>query len=104
MPVTRARVRFQEDRGRLHAVEVRRSSRRPLITALHRTLLAAGVVVTSYQAQATSRGLRERLELSSTDGHALTDTQSDNVRTAILPLMFEEEHEDDEQAVNDEQA
>ncbi len=91
MPIARARVRFQENGGSLHAVEVRRSSHRPVITALHRVLFAAGVMVTSYQAQASSRGLRERLELASLDGRELNNAQSANVRSVVLPFAFDEE-------------
>ena len=46
--------------------------------------------MTSYQAQATSRGLRERVELASADGRELDDNQSHTVRSAILPLAFDE--------------
>jgi hypothetical protein len=91
MAITPAQVRFQEERGRLRVVEVRRQSGRPLVAALHRALLAAGVVITSYQALPGSDGLRERLELASVDGEELDDSQSVNVRSAVLPLAFEED-------------
>lgn len=84
-------MRFHEEQGRLQAVEVRRQTQRPVIVALHRALLAAGVVITSYQAQYTTRGLRERIELSTLDGRALDDEQSGEVRSAILPLAFTDE-------------
>ena len=91
MKVPQTRIRFRELRGQLHAVEVVRSSSRPIISALHRALFAAGVVITSYRVQATSGGLRERMELSSSDGQALSDQQSELVRTATLPLALSDD-------------
>lgn len=91
MSLSQARVRFQECRGLLKAVEVRRSSSRPVVSALHRALFALGVVVTSYQAQPTASGLQERLELSSLDGGELDPSLSASVRSAILPLALDPE-------------
>lgn len=89
MSVSQTSVHFQESGGRLQAVEVLRSNSRPIISALHRTLFAAGVVITSYRVQATSGGLRERMELASLTGQALTDQQSEQVRTATIPLAWD---------------
>lgn len=89
MKVSEARVRFQESSGRLHAVEVTRSNSRPIISALHRTLFAVGVVITSYRVQATTGGLHERMELASMSGEALTDHQSEQVRAVTIPLAWD---------------
>ncbi len=81
-------VLFQEDGGQLLAVEVQRSSRRPIISRLHRALMATGVIVTTYQAQTNGGGLRERIELANRDGQRLSGIQSSTVRTAVLPLAL----------------
>ena len=88
MTTTLSRVRFRERFGRLQGVEVQRESARPIVSTLHGALFALGIIVTSYQALATSQGIRERLEFSTTEGGELDDAQSENARAAILPLVL----------------
>ncbi len=62
-----------------------------MITALHRTLFAAGVVITSYRVTTTAEGLHERMELASIDGKELNTEQSEQVRSLSLPLAWEDD-------------
>lgn len=84
-------VRFLDSRGRLQAVEVQRSQRRPMVSAAHAALLAIGVVVTSYQVRPTAQGLEERFELSRSDGSELDEKLSQSARSALLPLALDED-------------
>ncbi len=88
MPETQSTVRFFDIRGRLKAIEILRSDRRPVITTVHAALLALGVSVTTYQATPTRDGLGERLELSSLDGEELDETLSKRARSALLPIAL----------------
>lgn len=88
MAMKESMVRFFDIRGRLKAIEISRSDRRPMIAAVHAALLALGVTVTSYQASPTAEGLGERLELSSLNGEELDETLSFKVRSAILPVVL----------------
>lgn len=81
-------VRFLDIRGRLKAIEIRRSDRRPVIAAAHAALLALGITVTSYEAIPNGDGLGERLELSSLDGEELDETLSKRARSALLPIAL----------------
>lgn len=88
MAMKESMVRFLDIRGRLKAIEISRSDRRPMIATVHAALLAVGVTVTSYQASPTAEGLGERLELSSLNGEELDETLSFKVRSAILPVVL----------------
>lgn len=83
-------VRFFDLRGRLQAVEVRRASARPMVTAVHAALLALGIVVISYRATPTLSGIHERFELAQEDGEDLDEQRSQSVRSLMLPLALEE--------------
>jgi len=88
MSERKSRLRFLDRSGHLKVVEISRSNARPLVSTLHQALFALGVVVTSYQVQATSSGLQERLELSSADGAELDAELSERARAAIVPLAL----------------
>lgn len=83
-------VRFLDLQGHLRAVEVRRSSTRPMVAAAHAALLALGIVVTSYRANPTPQGLHERFELARVDGGEMDEQRSLSVRSVMLPLALEE--------------
>jgi hypothetical protein len=90
VPTEETRLRFQESSGRLRAVEIRRSGRRPVVSRLHGALLALGVVITAYHAELTPGGLDERLELEAVSGGSLDGALSARAKTAILPLVLAE--------------
>ncbi len=91
MAVKESMVRFLDIRGRLRAIEIRRSDRRPVIAAAHAALLALGVTVTSYQVTPDGEGLGERLELSAIDGAELDESLSKRARSALLPIVLSSE-------------
>lgn len=83
------KVHFEQEGSQLTAVEIGQNSRRPLIVALHRTLFALGVVVSSYQVRPSAHGgLVERVVLSRRDGGALQGSLGDRARAAILPIAL----------------
>jgi hypothetical protein len=82
-------VHFEEDGSELTAVEIGRNNRSPVIVALHKTLFALGVVVSSYQARlGASGGLVERVTLTRRDGGAIQGQLSAATRAAILPIAL----------------
>ncbi len=82
-------VHFEQEGSELKAVEIGRNSRSPVIVALHQTLFALGIVVSSYQARlGTHGGLTERVVLSRRDGGAIQGPLSAATRAAILPIAL----------------
>lgn len=82
-------VHFEQEGPELKAVEIGRNSRSPVIVALHQTLFALGIVVSSYQARlGTSGGLVERVVLSRRDGGAIQGQLNAATRAAILPIAL----------------
>jgi hypothetical protein len=85
-----ASVHFEEQGSELRAVEIGSSRRAPVISSLHRALLALGIVVSSYHVRAGASGLVERVVLERRDGGAVTGSLSAATRAAILPLLLNE--------------
>jgi len=86
-----SRVQFVQAGSRLTAVEIVRRGRAPLIATLHRTLMALGIVVSSYQALAGTSELTERIVFERGDGGAVESQLSDAAKAAILRVAIEDE-------------
>jgi hypothetical protein len=84
-----ARVRFEHAGARLTAVEIVRGSRRPVITSLHRALLALGIVVSSYEARAAGTELTERIVIELRDGGSVEEQLSERTKDAILRIAVD---------------
>ena len=84
-----SRVQFEQRGNELTAVEIARGSRVPLIARLHGTLLALGIVVSSYQVRTGSSEVIERIVLERQDGGAIEAQLSDETKAAILQLAIE---------------
>lgn len=84
-------VHFEQQGSELTAVEIQRRGRSPLIVSLHRTLLALGIVVSTYQVRPSVNGLVERVVLQRRDGGAIQGSLNAATRAAILPLAFHED-------------
>jgi len=82
-------VRFEQDDSELTAVEIVHQGRSPIIGALHRALLAIGIVVSSYQVVARGPRLVERIVLERQQGGSVRGPLSAAARAAILPLVFD---------------
>lgn len=83
------KVHFEQDGSELTAVEIGRNNRSPVIVALHKTLFALGIVVSSYQARLGAHGgLVERMTLTRSDGGAIQGQLSAATRAAILPIAL----------------
>jgi len=85
-----SRVQFVQAGSRLTAVEIVRRGRAPLIATLHRTLMALGIVVSSYQALAGTSELTERIVFERGDGGVIESHLSDAAKEAILRVAIEE--------------
>ena len=83
-----SRVRFEQKGSKLTAVEIVRGSHAPLIARLHRTLLALGIVISSYQFRAGAAEVTERIVLERQDGGAIEAQLSDETKAAILRLAM----------------
>lgn len=83
------RVLFEQKGSRLTAVEIVRAARAPLIARLHGTLLALGIVVSSYQVRASASEITERIVLERRDGGSIEAQLSDDTKAAILRLATE---------------
>ena len=94
MSATTARVRFEEAGSQLTAVEIVRGSRFPLITSLHRTLVALGIVISSYQARTGPSQLMERVVFERRDGGAIEAQLGATMKAAILELVTQDEAHD----------
>lgn len=81
------RVRFEQAGSRLTAVEIVRAARSPIITSLHGTLLALGIVVSSYQARASTAHIVERLVVERSDGGSVEEQLGEATKAAILQLV-----------------
>jgi hypothetical protein len=85
------KVHFEQDGSELTAIEIGRNNRSPVIVALHKTLFALGIVVSSYQARlGTHGGLVERVTLVRRDGGAIQGQLNAATRAAILPIALRE--------------
>jgi hypothetical protein len=91
VPATTARIRFEEAGSQLTAVEIVRGSRSPLIASLHRTLVALGIVVSSYQARTGATQLVERVVFERRDGGAIEAQLGETAKAAILQLVTQDE-------------
>jgi hypothetical protein len=85
-----SRVRFEQAGSNLTAVEIVRSGRSPIIASLHRSLLALGLVVSSYQARTGPSQLMERVVLERRDGGVIEAQLGEATRAAILELVTDE--------------
>lgn len=83
-------VHFEQQGSEL-AVEIGHRSRSPVIVALHKTLLALGIVVSSYQARLVNQGLVERVVLTRLDGRPIAGRMNAETRAAILPIALSAE-------------
>ena len=81
-------VHFEQVGSELTAVEIQRRGRSPIIVSLHRTLLALGIVVSTYQVRPSAHGLMERVVLQRRDGGAIQGSLNAATRAAILPIAF----------------
>lgn len=86
LSISSARVRFEQAGRRLTAVEIVRGSSSPLITSLHRALLALGIVVSSYQARTTGAELTERIVIERGDGGGVEEELSERTKDAVLRI------------------
>lgn len=86
---TPAQVHFEQSGRRLTAVNIVRGSRSPVIGALHRTLVALGIVVASYQARAGAAELTERIVIERRDGGSIEEELSEETKAAILRIAIE---------------
>lgn len=82
-------VNFEQEGAELTAVEIQRRDRSPVIVSLHRTLLALGIVVSTYQVRPAANGLIERVVLQRRDGGAIQGPLNAATRAAILPIAFQ---------------
>jgi hypothetical protein len=85
-----AQVHFEQEGSRLKAIQLIRRRSAPAIAALYRTLLALGIVVSSYHVRARATGLEERLVIQRQDGGAVEGALTEVTKAAILPIAFEE--------------
>lgn len=89
VPTTPAQVHFEQTGPRLTAVKIVRGSRSPVIGALHRALVALGIVVASYQARAGEAELTERIVIERGDGGSIEAALSEETKAAILRIAVE---------------
>lgn len=85
-----ARVQFEQAGPHLTAVEIVRDTRLPIITSLHRTLVALGLVISSYQARSGPFELIERVVFEPRDGGKLEAPLGEAAKAAILELVGDE--------------
>jgi hypothetical protein len=84
-----ARVRFEQSGSRLATVEIVRRGRSPVIASLHRSLVALGLVVSSYQARTGPFELLERVVLERGDGGVIEAPLGEAAKAAILELVVD---------------
>jgi hypothetical protein len=70
-------------------VKIVRGSRSPVIGALHRALVALGIVIASYQARAGEAELTERIVIERGDGGSIEEELSEETKAAILRIAVE---------------
>jgi hypothetical protein len=93
-----SRVSFEQAGSQLTAVEIARSSRSPLIASLHRSLVALGIVISSYQARTAFPAgavqgdfqIVERVVFERRDGGALEPQLGEAAKAIILGLLTDE--------------
>ena len=85
-----AQVHFEQEGSRLTAVEITRGRRSPVIAALHRSLFALGIVVSSYQVRSGTMRLVERIVIERRDGGSIDGHLTEATKAAILPIAFGE--------------
>jgi hypothetical protein len=83
-----SRVRFEQAGSRLTAVEIVRGSRAPIIAVLHRTLLALGIIISSYQARTSGSEIVERMVLERQDGGDIEASLSEATKALILRVAI----------------
>ena len=81
------RIVFKQPDSQQLSVSILRAGRAPLIGALHRAVLALGIVVASYQAQADEGELLERMVLERRDGGEVDDALEEEARKAVLLIV-----------------
>jgi hypothetical protein len=84
-----ARVRFEHSDSHLAAVEIVRGGRSPIIASLHRSLVALGLVVSSYQARTGPFELLERVVFERRDGGVIEAPLGEAAKAAILELVID---------------
>lgn len=67
-----------------------RGCRHPIIASLHRSLVALGIVVSSYQARTGPSEIMERLVFEHRDGGVIEAKLSEATKAAILELVTED--------------
>ena len=82
-----AHVRFEQAGSSLTAVEIVRGGRAPIIASLHRTLIALGIAVSSYQVRPGPSQLMERVVFERRDGGAIEAQLGEDTKAAILQLV-----------------
>jgi hypothetical protein len=85
-----SRVLFEQKGSKLTAVEIVRGSRAPTLPRLHRTLLALGIVISSYQVRPGASELTERIVLERYDGGSIEAQLSEETKAAILRVAIED--------------
>jgi len=85
-----SRVQFEQKGSQLTAVEIVRGSRSPIIARLHRSLLALGIVISSYQVRAGASEITERIVLERRDGGSIEAQLSEETKAAILRVAIED--------------
>lgn len=84
---TSARVHFEHSGSHLATVEIVRGGRSPVIASLHRSLVALGLVISSYQARTGPSELMERVVLERWDGGVIEAPLGEAARAAILEVV-----------------
>jgi len=85
-----SRVSFEQAGSQLTAVEIVRGSRSPIIASLHRTLVALGIVISSYQARPGVFQIMERVVFERSDGGVIEAQLGEVAKAAILELLTDE--------------
>ena len=80
-------VHFEQAGSHLTGVEIVRGSRSPIIASLHRSLVALGIVVSSYQVRTGPSELMERVVFERRDGGVIEAKLSEATKAAILELV-----------------
>lgn len=88
MSLESARIRFEQSGSRLTAVEIVRGARSPVIARLHHTLVALGIVISSYQVRTGGTEIIERLVFERQDGGAIEAQLGEATKAAILELVI----------------
>ena len=82
-----SRVSFEQAGSCLTAVEIVRGKGSPIISSLHRALVALGIVVSSYQARTNEFQLMERVVFERSDGGVIEAQLGEAAKAAILELV-----------------